>query len=92
MPELDSLIVEIDADWLKLGYSDTDDDVALLERTVYYEKKYVELENTYIVDVWFPVIIEVVSAATEAENDYFRVKYQLEGEAKDAESSCKEKP
>ena len=75
IPALNRLIVDMDADWMRLGYAEVDDETALLEKAVLYDRKYFELEDQFTSGVWFPVVKSVVAAAEKAQDDYFRVKY-----------------
>ena len=56
-------------------FAEVDDETALLEKAVLYDRKYFELEDQFTSGVWFPVVKSVVAAAEKAQDDYFRVKY-----------------
>lgn len=88
LPDLNLLIADLDADWLRLSQGESEDPAALTEKSAFYERKYFELENRFTVGVWFPVTKSVVAAAETSRKDYFRVRYSNEeGCEKNADSA-----
>ena len=86
LPDLNLLIADLDAEWLRLSLAEPEDPAALTEKSAFYERKYFELENRFTVGVWFPVTKSVVAAAETSKEDYFRVRYFNEENADSTES------
>lgn len=77
LPDLKLLIVDVDIDWMRLGYVADDEDDVLMEKAAQYERRYYEIEDQFTSGVWFPELKSVVTAAERARDNYFRVRYFL---------------
>ena len=75
LPDLNDLIVKLDADWMNLHYTDTAGESAYIEKAAQYERSFFEIENRFTNGVWFPVVKSVVANAEHSSENYFLVRY-----------------
>lgn len=88
LPELISLIWEIDKDWMRIENGDVWDEGEVFSLISGYEKRFSDLEAKYTNDVWI-YAPESVKASAEKETDaYFKIRY-FTTEGSDADEQTK---
>ena len=75
IPDLNALIVDIDADWMRLHYTDDANNDEFIKKAAQYERRFFETENRFTDGVWFPVVKSVVANAEQSSDNYFRMRY-----------------
>ena len=75
IPELNALIVDIDADWMRLHYTDKADDEEFIQKTAQHERRFFEAESRFAEGMWFPVVKSVVKNAEKSADSYFLLRY-----------------
>lgn len=75
IPGLNALIVDLDADWMVLHYTDNAEAEAFIEKTVQYERRFFDLEDQFTGGVWFPLVKSVMGNAEKSKENYFLVRY-----------------
>ena len=85
IPGLNALIVDLDADWMILHYTDDGEEETFIEKTAQYERRFFDLEDQFTGGVWFPAVESVIERAEENAKNYFCVRYfNAEGSENDA--------
>lgn len=75
LPDLISMIWEIDKDWMRIENGDLWDEDELFHLISGYEKRFSELEAKYTNDVWIYALKSVKSSAEEETDAYFKIRY-----------------
>lgn len=75
LPELISLIWEIDKDWMRIENGDLWNEDELFHLIAGYEKRFSELEAKYTNDVWIYALKSVKSSAEKETDAYFKIRY-----------------
>lgn len=84
VPDLISLLCEIDKDWMRIDYGDLSDDAVLLDMVAQYEKRFCDLEAKYTNNVWFPISNSIREAADKETDAYLNLRYKP-GKGSDAD-------
>lgn len=91
LPEMISLIWEIDKDWMRIENGELWDDDELFSLISGYEKRFSDLEAKYTNDVWFYALKSVKTAADKETDAYFNIRYSTE-KGSDADEQTKTEP
>lgn len=91
LPQLISLIWEIDKDWMRIDNGDLWDEDDVFSLISDYEKRFSELETKYTNDVWFYALKSVKAAAEKETDAYFKIRYSTE-KGSDADEQTKTEP